>query len=170
MIVEKTQRARLQLLICVTSMMLAACVNGVQSVDPVTETKAWSVDAQKNRDLMVGKWLGESKNRKGNLRLSLIERNENGTYRITFRMYQDDRDYEESVEVGLWGISGQTYFTIMRGWMIDGKFEPSDSTRAYYYDAYRISSLSAVSFEYESLETGNRFSNRRVGDDFRFSD
>ena len=88
---------------------------------------------------------------------------------MTFRSY-DSNDYEESVEVGLWGISGSTYFTIMRGWIIGDSFKPSDPTRAYYYDAYRISNLNATTFEYESLETGNRFSNRRVGEDFQFSD
>lgn len=153
---------------CLTVLFTGACVTGSLS-DPTPELKVWSNDAQNDRDLLIGKWVGESKNQDGHLRLSLIERNANGTYRITFRSYQN-RDYSESIEVGLWGVSGPTYFTIMRGWIIADDFIPSDPTQVYYYDAYRISSLSAASFEYESLETGNRYSNQRVGDDFRFSD
>ena len=149
--------------------VLCACTMPVKEPGAIVATKAWSDKSQHRRELMIGKWLGESKTTDGELRLALVERRENGTHSITFRLY-DGSSYEESVEVGLWGMSGGVYFTIMRGWMTGGRFEPSDSTRAYYYDAYEIVRLDGTTFEYRSMETGNRFANRRVGDDFQFSD
>lgn len=136
---------------------------------PAGAVKAWSADAQHDRNLMVGKWLGEIRTEDGKLRVTLSERSENGTYRITFRNYDGSR-YDESIEVGLWGISGPVYFTIMRGWMTGGEFKPADTTQAYFYDAYSIISLDERSFEYESVETTTRYSVRRVGNDFEFSD
>lgn len=159
-------RALLQLLLLV--MACAGCA--IQpSVPPAGAVKAWSADSQHDRNLMVGKWLGEATSDDGELRVTLSERSENGTYRITFRNYEGGK-YEESIEVGLWGISGPVYFTIMRGWMTAGEFRPADTTQAYYYDAYRIISLDEKSFEYVSVETADRFSVRRVGNDFEFSD
>ncbi|MBT8136073.1 MAG: hypothetical protein KJO54_03560 [Gammaproteobacteria bacterium] len=150
--------------------VLAASGCAIQSVTaPAGAVKAWSADSQHDRNLMVGKWLGEVRTEDDKLRITLSERSENGTYRITFRTYEGSQ-YDESIEVGLWGISGPVYFTIMRGWMTGGEFRPADTTQAYYYDAYRIISLDETSFEYESVETANRFSVRRVGNDFEFSD
>ena len=156
-----------RLLVAPVLLAVSACASTVplSSVD----TKLWSETAQHDRDKMVGKWLGESGSDDEKLRLTLVERRENGTYTLTFRTYEG-RNYEEAVEVGLWGISGPVYFTIMRGWMTAGRFSPSDTTRAYYYDAYKIIRLDNTAFEYQSVETGNRFVNRRVGDDFQFSD
>ena len=148
---------------------LTACVTPGRGPNDIPGAKAWSDNAQHNRDLLVGKWLGESTSDNGDLQMTLVERRENGTYSLTFRRYKG-RDYKESVEVGLWGLSGPIYFTIMRGWMTGGRFEPSDTAKAYYYDAYKIEQLDGATFEYRSVENGGRFSNRRVGDDFQFSD
>ncbi|MDH3768465.1 MAG: hypothetical protein OES99_08435 [Gammaproteobacteria bacterium] len=161
------ERTRQLLLSGLMLLLLLGCA-ATNNVVSVPESKPWSNDAQKRRDLMVGKWLGEVPGEHG-LRLTLIERNENGTYRLTFRSYKGAR-YEESVEVGLWGVSGSIYFTIMRGWIKEGEFVPADSTRAYFYDAYNISRLSSITLEFESLDSGHRFTNRRVGNDFQFSD
>ncbi|MDH3588562.1 MAG: hypothetical protein OEQ74_04090 [Gammaproteobacteria bacterium] len=158
-----------RLLVASALLVVTACAGTMHVPLSSTDTKLWSDSAQHDRDKMVGKWLGESDSGDGKLRLTLVERRENGTYTLTFRTYEG-HNYEEAVEVGLWGISGPVYFTIMRGWMTGGRFAPSDTTRAYYYDAYKIIQLDNATFEYQSVETGNRFVNRRVGDDFQFSD
>ncbi len=152
--------------------VMAGCTMATTATEPgdVIDAHAKpSASEQERRDLMVGKWLGEAPMDGGRSRVALAERNNNGTYRITFRMY-DGASYEESVEVGLWGIAGPTYFTLMRGWMVDGEFRPSDASQAYYSDAYRIDQLDATTFAYRSVKTGTRYVNRRVGDDFEFSD
>ena len=164
---KDVDRSKNPLIAATVVLLTAGCATSAGPAS-MPDTKAWSTDAQQQRDLMVGKWLGEVSGNDG-LRLTLIERNDNGTYRLTFRTYKGN-DYEESVEVGLWGISGSIYFTVMRGWIIDGEFVPADSTRAYFYDAYKVSNLDATSFEFKSLDSDNRYTNRRVGDDFRFSD
>lgn len=153
-------------------LLALALVMGCTTSQPhhtISAMKSWSDEAQDRRTLMVGKWLGEARTDDDKLRLTLVERSANGTYRITFRTY-DGNDYEESVEVGLWGLSGPVYFTIMRGWMTGGGFAPADTTQAYFYDAYEVISLDQVSFDYRSLETGNRFGVQRVGNDFQFAD
>ena len=118
--------------------------------------------------LMIGKWYGSQPTKEGGARSHIVERFPNGTYRITFRLYDPQGGYREQREVGHWGVSGPIYFTILRGWLEGDKMAPADPGDPYYQDAYKIITLNDEVFEYEHAASGNRFSIRRVPQDFEF--
>jgi hypothetical protein len=115
---------------------------------------------------MVGKWMGEATTDDGLFRRELVEHNADGTYRDTFRTYHKDGSYEESVEVGEWGISGNIYFTLMKGWMVDGEFRPSDAMDPSFDDAYTIIELTDKLIRYKSVETGDEYVDHKVDADY----
>jgi len=120
------------------------------------------------RQLMTGKWYGEMRNETGELQAWLDERYNDGTFKITFRLYKEDNTYDEQIEVGLWGVSGDIYFSITKGWVKEDEFLPSDPENPYFYDAYKIISLTLKSMVYEGFERRVRYDARKVGDDFEW--
>ena len=100
----------------------------------------------------------------------LIQRRADGTYTVTFKDEPSNGDIEVNQNIGLWGISGPVYFTIMQGWIEGDEISQADPADPYYYDAYKIIALQQDYFEYESFTTNNRFVVRRVSDDFSPSD
>ncbi len=119
---------------------------------------------------MVGKWLGDLPTHDGGRRIWLTERYPDGAFKITFRVYSHGGGFEETVEIGEWGISGPVYFTITKGWIRNDKFVPADWTLAYFNDAYRILRLDSEGLEYESFESDNRYSLRRMDPGFLLPD
>jgi hypothetical protein len=99
-----------------------------------------------------------------------MERFQNGTYKVMFRIYDATGKYEQQVEVGEWGISGAIYFSIMKGVIKDSVLLRADPTKAYHYDAYKIIKLDQNEMEYEHAESGDKFKLKKVPTDFMFSD
>ena len=125
-----------------------------------------TASAIEKRNLMIGKWLGEMKDEKGNLQKWLTTRFPDGTYKIQFRTPNEENNYKEQVEVGLWGISGPIYFTIMKGWITESQFVPSDPKNPTYYDAYEIIEISQNKFKYHSYDADITFNVKKVNDDY----
>jgi len=122
--------------------------------------------AIEKRSLMIGKWLGEMKNEKGDLQQWLTTRFPDGTYKIQFRVPDRGSIYKEQIEAGLWGISGPIYFTIMKGWIKDNNFIPSNPNDPSYYDAYKIIEINKKILKYKSFESDITFEVKKVDDDF----
>lgn len=116
--------------------------------------------------MMIGAWRGEAPLKEGGTKKWLVQRSADGTYQIAFLIESTDGEIERSQEVGFWGVSGPIYFTIMKGWVTDGEFRPSDPTNAYFYDAYQIVSMTPDRFEYQSYASGSRYLLERVPDGF----
>jgi hypothetical protein len=69
----------------------------------------------------------------------------------------------------MWGVSGPIYFSIMKGWIKNSNFFPSDPRNPAYYDAYEIIEIDQKKFKYRSFDTGMIFEVKKVDDSFEFS-
>ena len=65
-------------------------------------------------------------------------------------------------ELGIWGVSGDIYFTATRQYFENKKVANLDVTKAGLYDAYKIVSFDGATFVYRSLETGEEFTVRKI--------
>lgn len=130
------------------------------------EKPFYDAGTEQSREWMIGNWLGQAKLDSGRERKWLVERAVDGTFKVSFRDYSEE-GYEESVEVGYWGIEQDIYFTITKGWLDGDTFTPADPTSHYYYDAYKVLYLDSSAFEYVSKGTKGRFKLKRVDDSYQ---
>ncbi len=149
-----------------TLLALAGCVSApagktLDLAKPIT-----TASQQQRHDYLVGAWLEESRNSEGELQRELAEHSADGKCKETFRIYHKDGSYDEDVEVCEWGISGDIYFTLTKGWLHDGQFAPADPTDPNYSDAYVITELTDTLFKYRHVETRNEFTDHKVPDDY----
>jgi len=121
---------------------------------------------QERRLMMIGKWFGISALDDGRLRRYIIEHHADGTFKIHFRTYNKDKRYEDHVEIGVWGVSGNIHFTITQGWLVDATVIPADPADASLYDAYEIIKLTNDELEYRAVYADVVFTVRRVPDSF----
>jgi hypothetical protein len=125
-------------------------------------------DQKESWNMMVGRWYLSQPTKEGGRKEAIMEHRQNGTYQVTFRVTQPDNNVELGTEVGLWGVSGNIYFSIFRGWVKDASVMQADLSDPYNYDAYRIIALNEKTFEYEHATTGNSYKSIKVGADFKF--
>ena len=119
---------------------------------------------------MTGKWYSSQKTKTGGKKEFISERYGDGTYKDQFRIHSVDGGFQDSIEVGHWGISGHIYFVSFRGWIEGNMIEHSDPTDPYNYDAYEIININKDSFEYQTIVSKDRFKVHRVSNDFNFSE
>ena len=156
-------------LIIVSSLTLVGCTGTNTSNQPVTAMKPEITQSQEEiGQLLVGKWLGDQPTKEGGSRKWLVERRPDGKYLIQFRVTNSDGSILEQTEVGEWGVSGNIYFSIFKGWIDNGNFIPSDSSDSYNQDAYEIIKLTEQQFRYKNLDSGNEYTVKRVPNDFVF--
>jgi hypothetical protein len=122
---------------------------------------------ERNRRFIVGKWLGEAPVKEGGSKMWLNERSPDGTYVITFRNLSPRGEIEVSQEYGIWGLSGNIYFTKMQGWIEGGRRHPNRGSNSYFDDAYVVKSLTPAEFIYVSVPTKEVFRAKKVSDDYR---
>ena len=158
---------RLRILIATLSLVLCGCALRPGGPSAVDEVKPVVAVTHALRSMMLGRWYGEAPLTNGGKRQWLTERFEDGTFRIQFHTDAGEGPTSQT-EAGFWGVSGQIYFTITRGWLRGELFFPADPTDAMFYDAYEILEFSAERFRYRNPETGNVFDTRKVGEDFQF--
>jgi len=133
----------------------------------VEQLKVDLPEDQKERwRLMTGKWYGSQPLKQGGKKEWLITRDENGFYEINFRNHLEDGSIEERTEVGDWGIAETFYFSIFNGWIINDQFVPADRRDPYNRDIYKVIRLNESFFEYENISTKDRYTVKRVPDDF----
>ncbi|MGB1907761.1 MAG: hypothetical protein ACPHN3_10520, partial [Spongiibacter sp.] len=85
---------------------------------------------------------------------------------ISFHTVASDGAVRSQSEVGFWGVSGDIYFRIFRGWvMLDGMklANPGDPG---HYDAYHVEMLNSGHFRYRHVETGRVYTVRKMPKDF----
>jgi len=121
-----------------------------------------------SREMLTGKWYGEQPLPNGGRRQHIIERNEFGQYRITFRVHEKSGQTTEQIEVGLWGVSGPVLFTIFQGLVEENRMTSVDPVDPHNYDAYKIIRLDAEKFVYQHYVSGNQYTVKRVPEDFEF--
>ncbi len=154
---------RISIVTSLVALALAGCASspGVYLAKP-----AAPVGLEHNRGYLAGKWLGEAPVREGGSKMWLNERSPDGTFVITFRNQSSQGDVEISQEYGVWGLSGDIYFTKTMGWLKNGEKRPVFGPDSYFDDAYVVKSLTASEFIYESVVTDEVFRTRKVPDDY----
>lgn len=145
---------------------LAGCTSKPATIDSFKQDLSFS--AEQAWGLMIGKWFGSQLTNDGFRREWIAIRRPDGQYRITFRYYDADGTYRESVEFGEWGVDYPIYFSIFRGWIKDGGITDANPYDPYNRDAYRILSLDEHSMTYQAISNQDIYTLTRVPDDFVF--
>jgi hypothetical protein len=114
------------------------------------------------RDQMVGKWFGEADMKEGGRRWWLKDARRDGTFTIKFHSTMPDGKARDQVEAGIWGVSGNVYFTATREMWDGHAFREIDATDGTYYDAYEITAFDGQSMSYRNLDTGSEFRVKKV--------
>ena len=149
---------------------LVSCATGFTSSEKIIPIMPDLTASQKDTwKLMVGKWYGAQPSDEGGKLEWIVDRNIQGIYQVRFRIQDKDNKIEEQTEVGEWGVAGGIYFSIFKGYRIGNQILPTDSTDPYNRNAYKIIELNDTSFIYQELTTGNKYTVRRVSEDFDFS-
>ncbi len=162
-----TSVCRVALIFCLLFTLASCATRPVQPL-AVQSDKPEDSDAVTRRfQMMVGTWTGEDITTKGEVRRERVERHHDGTYVIQFRTYAKDGSYEDDVETGEWGISGDIYFTFMHGWIQDGQLVPANPGDPFFDDAYTILELTDTEFKYKAADVGTEFTDKRVPPDYR---
>ena len=118
---------------------------------------------------MIGKWYGRQSTKEGGTKQELMTRSADGTYVVQFTVERKDGSKVYQTEAGHWGISGNIYFSIYRGWFREGKLIPSDSSNPHNYDAYQILELNNDKFQYKHANSGNEYIVNKVAPDFKLT-
>ncbi|MFT7403383.1 MAG: hypothetical protein ACI955_000438 [Zhongshania sp.] len=118
-----------------------------------------------SRNMLLGKWYGVRTMENGGQKEWLTERSADGTYRVDFRFVDADGSARSQSEVGLWGVSGDIYFRIFRGWVTIEGMKLADPTVADHYDAYKIKGLDDNSFSYLHQTRNQRYTVKKVAKD-----
>ena len=118
---------------------------------------------QSQWDNFVGHWRTQRSNVIGGKNTITIKRFKDGRFVIQFKVFDKQEILkEEHREMGLWGISGDIYFTMFKGWIENDRFQPADSSKAALYNAYQIIEHGADKLTYRSLSSDNTFSYQRI--------
>lgn len=154
-----------RVLLLAATLLFAGCAH----VPAINASKAADHEAaEARRNLLIGRWYGETPATEGGKRLEITDKAADGTFTIQFRVIERSGKVSDQTEVGLWGITGPVFFSITRGWLFGGQLIPADPTRATYYDAYEILELTAERFRYKSFASGEEYTVNRVSADFSF--
>lgn len=147
-------------------LLLASCA---QSAKIEAIKSGSSEDQTMRRNWLVGSWYGEATTKDGGFRKALMQRRMDGTYTIKFQLFKNNIKTLEQVEAGIWGISGNIYFTATREMLYKSNFEPIDTSDATYYDAYTILALEEDYFKYKSQHSADVFIVKKVPDNFKLN-
>lgn len=152
------------ILLAAAVLLLAGCesTGGVYRAKPSDQH-----GAELSRDFMIGKWLGQAPMKEGGSKMWLVERSADGTFTVTFRNISPSGVVEEEAEYGDWGLSGDVYFTMTRGWIRNGRKDPVTVRESYFDDAYIVEKLTAEEFVYRSVAAGDTYTARKVPDSYQ---
>ena len=99
--------------ILVFVLAVTGCASNQTSQKEITSTKpALTLSQEDAWNILIGKWYGSQPTKEGGYKQEIMERFPEGTYKITFRVYDKNGQAKEQTEVGHWGVSGPIYFTI----------------------------------------------------------
>lgn len=165
----KEYMKNLSINILVLTILLTGCATTNTSNEKISKIKPDLLPSQEQKwAFMTGKWFGSQPTKDGGVKQEIMVRAPQGTYQITFRIYDKEGKYKEQTEAGHWGVSGPIYFTSFRGWVKGKEFSPANPSDPYNYDAYKIIKLNNEIFEYKALSSENTFLLKKVPNDYVF--
>jgi hypothetical protein len=140
--------------------MVAGCAsNGVLTFNTYPDLKK---EQRIQWQWMIGKWYGKQPLSYGGEHEWLRENFPNGTYKIQFKSSNPDGSLIEKTEFGIWGLSGDVYFSIYQGHLEGENISESDPSDPEIYDAYHIIHLSEKAMEYMHARTKAKFKVKKV--------
>ncbi len=99
-------------------------------------------------DILVGNWVGETQiDENGNQTKWVVQRNQDGTYKIDFEFITNN-DTSYSSEEGYWSYSGCLYSVIVNS--VNGK-------KALYQEIYRVHEIKNYVMAYTNYRTGKNY-------------
>lgn len=138
------------------------------AVNLVTFSKPGSGEIEEiPRSSLVGTWYGSQPTVDGTTKEWITQRLPDGRFQVHFRQKKAGEILHDSIEVGEWGLSYDFEIVVIRGWLIDGQFQPSRNN-AFFWDLYQIEHIDQHGMTYVHHGTGHRYQVRRVPDDFEF--
>lgn len=141
---------------------------GCSSPRPVPVKEVSRENFGPRREEFLGYWIGEMPTKDGKFMRWLVERRAEGSFTLTHIIKKSPQDpvkfspENAFFEIGMWGVSGDIYFTATRQYFEKGKIANFDTTQPGLYDAYQILSFDGKTMKYRSLETGEEFSIRKI--------
>ena len=152
---------KFSLTIIALAFVLSGCANQQQ---PEKRDVHLNVSQRQSQwDNFAGHWRTQRSNDIGGKNTITIKRFKDGRYVIQFKIFDKQEILkEEHREMGLWGISGDIYFTMFKGWIENDRFQPANSSKAAHYNAYQIIEHGADKLIYKSLSSDNTFSYQRI--------
>ncbi|WP_040268227.1 hypothetical protein [Pseudomonas rhodesiae] len=145
-----------------------ACLFGCDQQPLVHSVKPISTLQEQEHALMIGKWYGEATTLDGKRTQQLSERRADGVFTVNFRVTDKSGQWIEQKEFGLWGVSGKIYFTITTGKQVGDEITHAIPGNPHLNDAYEIIELTATTYRSKAQDSGNDFTQKRVGDGFQF--
>jgi hypothetical protein len=151
------------LIVFLPLLLTLGCATTEKQVEAVTEAKPELPKSKvQQRNMMLGKWYGDLPTKEGGRRQWTVTRSEDGTYQIDFLITKPDNTEQRFSEAGHWGVAGNIYFSMYRGAIEQGQFYPSDPNDPYNYDAYNMINLTNSAFEYQNIDSKNKYIIKKV--------
>jgi hypothetical protein len=123
------------------------------------------------REEFLGKWIGEQTTPDGKIVRWLADRRADGNFTLAFFVKDsptDTRKFDPEkalYEIGIWGVSGDIFFTSTRQYFEHGKIANFDTTKAELYDAYQVLSFDGNTMVYRNLEDGVVYTMKKLQPD-----
>ncbi|MGY0216466.1 hypothetical protein ACWJJH_03645 [Endozoicomonadaceae bacterium StTr2] len=132
------------------------CLASQAGEQPKTSPESLEQKNNAAREMLQGEWCGSKTYPNGARQQWVVNRHEDGTYRIDFLTNHYD-ETESWSEIGIWGVRFPVYFTATRGFVDEKGQYPAKTTKPDLYEAYQIDEVSEDSFSYISFRSGNRY-------------
>ncbi|MGJ8686984.1 MAG: hypothetical protein ACSHWQ_05865, partial [Spongiibacteraceae bacterium] len=125
-----------------------------------------NMDTEDSRQALLGKWYAKHSDADGSQKAWLIERRLDGTYRADIHLRGADGLLLSQSAVGYWGVSEGVYFEIYRGRLEEGEIKVADPSESSHYEAYKILSLNAETFQYRRFSGWPLFTMKKMSAEF----
>ncbi len=121
------------------------------------------------RSQLIGTWFGDEPAKKGGRHMWIVQRKGDGTYETNSRQIDASGNKKDTIAVGDWGIEGDNFFSLRTGVFKNDKVDPADPANPYKRHNFRILNLTGEHLEYQSGDSSNKTTVRRVPAGFDFS-
>jgi hypothetical protein len=115
-----------------------------------------------NRKQLVGYWFRQKVDQSDTLESEYCHFQDDGIFKIDFINTKQGKTLQQITEYGSWGLVGDIHFTITEEIIIDDKCIDNDMSNENNYNAYRVLQLNSQFFEYEHIETKEKYLLKRT--------
>jgi len=118
-----------------------------------------------DRQQLIGAWYRSETDSKHCVHTEFAQLLEDGSYEFSFSICNAKGEItEQSIEMGDWGLVGDTHFTIAKAEYANGEQYGTDLADPNNYHAYKVIELTDQIFKYKHIVSNEVFILRRVID------